>query len=252
MRTRSSLPILPIALSLSGVLLLTSCSGSDGQTGTGATSGPVPTSTAEGPPPSGPDGAGSTSEEGSGTPAGSASTTAPATTDGSGEEDATAGEAALERTDTPSAPPVGIPGGVPGAEPLSDTTVQALTAVLSAEGEVGGPVFRLARDGSGWLASVRVWDGAREVRVDEAGTTVESVTTTAVPEEEALALDSAVVPLPEAAEVGLAKVPGDLAGVRLVDSGGTWVWRVEVESAGGRATVDVDPGRGVVVGSTSR
>lgn len=149
-------------------------------------------------------------------------------------------------------PPVGIPGGVPGAPPLSEQTVHALTAVVTAEAETGGRPYGLTRGPSHWVVMVRLWDGGREVRVDDDGTGVESVTSVDVDEEVALMLDTVVVPMVEAAEVAVADRPGDIAAVAAVESDGAWTWQVSVDTGSGLVQVPVDVGSGVVTGPSRR
>lgn len=141
-------------------------------------------------------------------------------------------------------PPVGIPGGIPGAEPLTAVTEAALLALLTAEGEAGGQAYRIGpAAGEGWVVTVRVFDGARDVEVSPDGATVRSVTeTTAGPETAALEITRVLVA--EGAEVAVAEAPGDLRSAVLVQDGDRAYWDVSVDTADGRRRVRVDVATG--------
>lgn len=141
---------------------------------------------------------------------------------------------------TSTRPPVGIPGGVPGAEPLTPATEQVLLALLTAEGEVGGRAYRIGpATGDGWVVTVRVFDGAREVEVSPDGGTVRSVGGSDAGPETA-ALENALVTAAEAAEVAVAATPGDVRSVVLVQEQDHAYWDVSVDAPDGRVRVRVD------------
>lgn len=176
---------------------------------------------------------------------GSPSTTDPTGTRGSGVP--TSGSTPQPAT---VSPPVGIPGGVPGAAPLSEESLRALTAAATAEAEMGGMPYVLSRGPSHWIVMVKLWDGGREVRVSDDGTSVEAVTPVAVDDDVALMLDTVVVRMAEAAEVAVADRPGDITAVAAVESEGAWTWQVTVQTGSGVTRVAVDVGSGAVVGAS--